>query len=282
MKIAHIALTTVLVLLILIGAAACSFLTMPHSEELELKIYTYLEEKYPDLEFKIQGYTQETYTNGKYVFHVLCKTTEVEFQIYHSSFLTTDSYSVTYANLSAEKMLFTSLGESLTQTYIQSIQWLNPYADGNTGYKFRDVDLSQWQNSVSDIESIHKIKLSTADTDSTLQAIQAITEKLNSEGIACDRISFEWVQEDYTIVFNTNMFTLNNASNEEMLAFLSYLCDGKQSDENITVSYISRTKYATLFLDELENGESIPGFGNLNSEHRENEKNIENDETSQK
>ena len=67
-----------------------------------------------------------------------------------------------------------------------------------------------------------------------------------------------------------------------MLAFLSYLCDGKQSDENITVSYISRTKYATLFLDELENGESIPGFGNLNSEHRENEKNIENDEKSQK
>ena len=105
MKSVRIFLAAMLSLFILSGVAACNFLTTPPSEKLELNIYDYLEKKYPDLEFEIKSYTQDNYTSGKYVFNVSCKTTDIDFLVYQSSFLVTDSYSVTHANLSMEEML---------------------------------------------------------------------------------------------------------------------------------------------------------------------------------
>ena len=260
MKLTRIALTAVLLLFILGGAVACTLLTAPQTEELETEIYTYLDEKYPDLEFEIKSYTQDTYTSGKYVFQVFCKTTEIDFQIYRSSFLTTDSYTVTYANLAMEKLFFSFFGEEFCESQISSVQWLDSYADDQAGYKFRDIDLSALPDSVMGAEGLYRITLRATDTESVFQSIKAITEKLSAAGVPCDKIAFAWMQNDYTIVFSTNTFTLNDASDEEMLAFLAYVSEAKQSDENVTVSYISRFKYATLLLDELADGKQIPGF----------------------
>lgn len=268
MKITRTVLAAALVLLLVITSLACSLLTMPQTEELETKIYHFLKEKYPDLEFEIKGYTQDTYTSGKYVFQVFCKTTEIDFQIYLSSFLMTDSYTVTYANLAMEKTILALFGEELSETQIRSVQWLDLYADGSVGYKFRDVDLSQLPSTVSDIASIHRITLHATDSETVLQALQTVTEKLNAVGCSCDDIAFEWTQNDYTIVFSTNTFTLNHASREELLAFLSYVSKAKQSDEIVTVSYVSRMKYATLRLNEMEKGEKFSVFESQISENR--------------
>ena len=266
MKLTRIMPAIMILLLIVIGAAACTLLTAPHSETLETNIYAYLEEKYPDLEFEIKSYTQDTYTSGKYVFQIFCKTTEIDFQIYQSSFLTTDSYTVTYANQTVGNMLLSFFEESLPSVHIKSVQWLDLYADGNTGYKFRDVDLSQLPDTVSEIESIYRIELLSEDTADVTQALRSVAEILNSENVPCDKISFEWVQADYAIIFNTNMLTLNSASDEQLAAFLTYVEEAKQSDEIITVSYLTRIKYVGLFLDEIEDEKTIPGFGDPKTE----------------
>lgn len=260
MKCSRILLTAVLTLVLLIGAVACTLLTTTQTEELETKIYTYLGEKYPDLEFEIKDYTQDTYTSGKYVFHVFCKTTEIDFEIHQSSFLTTDSYTVTYANLEMEKMFLTFFGDSLSEAQIQSVQWLDPYADGSAGYKFRDVDLSQLPCSVSEVKNIYRISLLANDTDSVLQALQTVSDKLNTAEVVCEQVTFEWLQNDFSVTLTTNTFTLNTASEEGMIAFLTYLSEVRQSDGIVTVSYIPRVKYATIFLDKLENDKIIPGF----------------------
>ena len=59
MKLTRTVLAAALVLLLVITSLACSLLTMPQTEELETKIYHFLKEKYPDLEFEIKGYTQD-------------------------------------------------------------------------------------------------------------------------------------------------------------------------------------------------------------------------------
>ena len=260
MKISRILLTAVLTLVLLIGTVACTLLTTTYTEELETNIYAYLNEKYPNLEFEIKSYTQDTYTSGKYVFRVFCKTTEIDFEIHQSSFLTTDSYTVTYANLEIEKMFLTFFGDSLSEAQIQSIQWLDLYADGSTGYKFRDVDLSQLPHSVSEVKNIYRISLLANDTDGVLQALKTMNDKLSTADIVCNQVTFEWLQNDFSVLLTTNTFTLNTASEEEMVEFLSYLGEVRQSDGIITVSYIPRVKYATLFLDKLENDKVIPGF----------------------
>ena len=255
-------LTLLLAIALVTGAVSCSFsfLTPPHSEELELKIYDYLQEKYPSLEFDITSYKQDTFTSGKYVFNVTCKTTGIDFLVYQSSFLTTDSYTVTYANLSVEEMLVGILGEAIMSTHAKSVQWLDMFADGNTGYRFREVDLTTLPTSALEIEDIYKIVLNFQDTETTVQALKAIAEKLTGEEIQCDTIMFEWIQNDYTIEFTTNTYTLTEASDEELLGFLTYVDEAKKSDEFVTLSFVSRTKKTELFLDEMESTENVPGF----------------------
>ena len=262
MKFARVLLTIVLALVMLTGAVSCSFsfLTPPHSEELELKIYDYLQGKYPELEFEITSYKQDTFTSGKYVFNVTCKTTEIDFLVYQSSFLTTDSYTVTYANLSVEEMLVGVLGETIMSTHAKSVQWLDMFADGNTGYRFREVDLTTLPTSALEIEDIYKIVLNFQDMETTVQALKDITEKLTGEDIPCNTITFEWIQNDYTIEFTTNTYTLTEATEEELLGFLTYVDEAKKTDEFVTVSFVSRIKKTQLFLDEMESTENVPGF----------------------
>jgi len=83
------------------------------------------------------------------------------------------------------------------------------------------VDLSQIPSRISDIENIYRIEILNTDTASTSQAIQDVAKTLSHAKIPCDKISFEWTYDDYAIVFNTNMFTLEQASEEYGIAMLS-------------------------------------------------------------
>ena len=113
-----------------------------------------------------------------------------------------------------------------------------------------------------------RISLLANDTDGVMQALKTVTEKLNAADVVCDQITFEWLQNDFSVILTTNTFTLNAASEEEMLAFLTYLGEARQSDGIITVSYIPRAKYVTLLLDKLEDDKVIPGFEGRFSESK--------------
>lgn len=260
MKIFRSLLTILLAFLILTGSVACAFLEPPLSEETELKIYDYLEKKYPDLEFEITSYSQDTYTSGKYIFNVNCKTTDVDFLVYQSSFLITDSYTVTYANLAMEEKLVAVLGKTIMTDYAKSIQWLDIYADGNTGYKFRDVDLTTLPESVVGIDSIYRVVINAQNTAEVFETLKIITEKFDHATVHCSSITFEWVQNDYTIVFTTDTCTINNATEEELASFIDYVDGAKKNDEFITISFVSRIKRVQASTTDISPDKFIPGL----------------------
>ena len=260
MKIFRSLLTILLAFLILTGSVACTFLETPLSEETELKIYDYLEKKYPDLEFEITSYSQDTYTSGKYIFNVNCKTTDVDFLVYQSSFLITDSYTVTYANLAMEEKLVAVLGKTIMTDYAKSIQWLDIYADGNTGYKFRDVDLTTLPESVVGIDSIYRVVIDAQNTPEVFETLKIITEKFDHATVHCSSITFEWVQNDYTIVFTTDTCTINNATEEELASFIDYVDGAKKNDEFITISFVSRIKRVQASTTDISPDKFIPGL----------------------
>ena len=249
-----------LAFLILTGSVACTFLETPLSEEMELKIYEYLENKYPGLEFEIISYSQDTYTSGKYVFNVCCKTTNVDFLVYQSSFLITDSYTVTYANLAMEEKLVAVLGKIIMTDYAKSIQWLDIYADGNTGYKFRDVDLTELPDSVVGIDSIYRVVINAKNTAEAVESLKVITEKFDEATVHCSSITFEWVQNDYSIVFTTDTCTINDATEEELASFIDYVDGAKKNDEFITISYVSRIKRVQASTTDIAPDKIIPGL----------------------
>ena len=260
MKFFRSLLTILLVFLIMTGSVACTFLETPLSEEMELKIYSYLENKYPDLEFEIKSYSQDTYTSGKYVFNVSCKTTEIDFLVYQSSFLITDSYTVTYANLAMQEKLVGVLGKTIMDNYAKSIQWLDLYADGNTGYKFRDVNLTELPDSVVGIDSIYRVVINAKNTEEAVESLKVITEKLDEATVHCSNITFEWVQNDYSIVFTTDTCTINNATEEELANFIDYVDGAKKSDEFVTISFVSRIKRVQASTTDIAPDKIIPGL----------------------
>ena len=260
MKIFRSLLIILLAFLILTGSVACTFLETPLSEEMELKIYEYLENKYPGLEFEIISYSQDTYTSGKYVFNVCCKTTNVDFLVYQSSFLITDSYTVTYANLAMEEKLVAVLGKIIMTDYAKSIQWLDIYADGNTGYKFRDVDLTELPDSVVGIDSIYRVVINAKNTAEAVESLKVITEKFDEATVHCSSITFEWVQNDYSIVFTTDTCTINDATEEELASFIDYVDGAKKNDEFITISYVSRIKRVQASTTDIAPDKIIPGL----------------------
>lgn len=270
MKIFRSLFTIVLALLILTGSVSCTFLETPLSEEMELKIYEYLGQKYPDLEFEITSYSQDTYTSGKYVFHVRCKTTEIDFLVYQSSFLITDSYTVTYANLAMQEKIVAVLGKAIMTDYAKSIQWLDVYADGNTGYKFRDVNLAELPDSVVGIDSIYRVVINAKSTDEAVEALKIITEKLDEAKVHCNSITFEWVQNDYSIVFTTDTCTINNATEEELVKFINYVDNAKKTDEFVTISFVSRVKRVQASTTDIDPNKFIPGLHENTSNGEEN------------
>ena len=248
-------LSIFLMLSILILSSSCSFLNVSSSVKVETVISDYLNNKYPDLEFEIGSYTQDTYTSGRYVFNVYCKTTSVEFTVYHSSFLTTDSYSVVYANYAMEKSLLSILGEEFCELYVNNIQWKNLYADGSDGYRFRTMELEKIPYAVSEVSEIYGfvLKNGTNETEVTVaQIMKEAVSKFSAAGIQLEKIVFQFAIGKDTVLLTTDAYTVQTATEEELDLLLLHIEEAQTTDEIVEIVFGSDIKKAEYFLKDSE------------------------------
>lgn len=187
------------------------------SAKVQKRVLDYLNKKYKGLEFELLDYTQDEKTSGRYKIHVLCVTNDVEFDIYYSTLLTTDSYSVCHANSLMEKRINEVIDPKAAEFInIDSIQWFDLFEDGKAGYKFREIkaDVSY---DVKDLKEIYRIRLDseTFKTEGAVyEAVQSIfmaIDILAAEGIVLDRVAFEFTAEEKPFLFETNTKSVKEA-----------------------------------------------------------------------
>ena len=275
MKLKHV-LSAFLLLAVLIGACACSFLTVPFSDKVETEIYDYLKTKYPNLNFEIKSYTQDTYTSGRYEFHVLCTDTSIEFTIYHSSFLTTDSYSVIYTNNRMEESLFEAFGEDFNSLYVESIRWKDIYVEGCENYRFRDMDITKVPYAVSEVSDIRLFVLkddSCKDATEAANAINAVVSKFGDAGIDLKKIVFQMTLGKDTVLLTTDAHSVRASAETALAERLTHIANAQETDDFVQVFYGQDLKTAEYFLkNEDEKSDKDK------NENDENDKNKEKDE----
>lgn len=240
-----------LMLSILIIASACSFLSVSSSDKVETVIADYLNNKYPDLEFEIGIHTQDTYTSGRYVYNIRCKTTDVDFTLYHSSFLTTDSYSVVCANSSMEKSLRALFLDEFNSQYVKTIQWMNFYADGSDGYRFRDVSVTKLPYPITDVTEIYRFTLKDNSFETEAEIVQVMKEavtEFENEGIVLEKITFQFVLGKDTVLLTTDTSTVQLSPEEKLEALLIQIGVAQGTNELVEVVYGSNLKKAEYFL----------------------------------
>lgn len=240
-----------LMLSILIIASACSFLSVSSSDKAETTVYDYLQNKYPGLEFEIKSYTQDTYTSGRYVYNILCKTTNVDFTLYHSSFLTTDSYSVVCANSSMEKSLRALFLDEFNSQYVKTVQWMNFYAEGSDGYRFRDVSVAKVPYPTSDVTEIYRFTLKDNSFETEAELVQVMKEAISefeNEGIVLEKITFQFVFGKDTILLTTDTSTVQLSTEEKLEALLVHIGVTQGTNELVEVVYGSNLKKVEYFL----------------------------------
>ena len=268
-------LSALLLLSVLFGAAACSFLSVSSSEKVETTVYDYLKNKYPGLTFEIKSYTQDTYTSGRYVFDVFCTTTAVEFTVYHSSFLTTDSYSVVYANADMEKSLRSILGAEFDAQYAKTVQWKNLYVDGSDGYRFRNMDVTKIPYAPAEVSEIYRFALkadSYATEAEAVQAMKNVIAKFADAGITLEKIVFQFSRGKDTVLLTTDTYTVQTASEETLENLLVHIKTAQETDMLVEVVYGADLKKAEYFLEsQPENSD-----GGDSSETSGTEQQIEN------
>lgn len=252
-------LSALLLLSVLFGAAACSFLPVSSPEKVETTVYDYLKNKYPGLTFEIKSYTQDTYTSGRYVFDVFCTTTAVDFTVYHSSFLTTDSYSVVYANAEMEKSLRSILGEELDTRYAKTVQWKNLYADGSEGYRFRNMDVTKIPYAPSEVSEIYRFALkddSYATEAEAVQAMKNVIAKFADAGMTLEKIVFQFSFGKDTVLLTTDTYTVQTSTEEMFENLLIHIKTAQETDMLVEVVYGADLKKAEYFLEsQTENDE---------------------------
>ena len=252
-------LSALLLLAVLLGAAACSFLSVSSSEKVETTVYDYLKNKYPGLTFEIKSYTQDTYTSGRYVFDVFCTTTAVDFTVYHSSFLTTDSYSVVYANADMEKSLRSILGEELDTRYAKTVQWKNLYVDGSDGYRFRNMDITQIPYAPTEVSEIYRFALkddSYATETEAVQAMKTVIARFADAGVILEKIVFQFSLGKDTVLLTTDTYTVQTATEETLENLLVHIKTVQETDMLVQVVYGADLKKAEYFLEsQTENSD---------------------------
>ena len=265
-------LSMLLMLSIIIIVSACSFLSVS-SDKVDHIVYDYLNNKYPDLEFEIKSHTQDTYTSGRYVYDIFCKTTGVDFTLYHSSFLTTDSYSVVYANASAEKSLREPFGEEFGSLYIEKIQWVNFYADGSDGYRFRDMTTQKLPDSIKDIKEIYSFVLKTNSFETTAEAAKILKETISEfydAGVVLETITFQFYLTKDSVLLTTDTETILNATEETLEQLLTHIADAQVTDEIVEVVPSSGIKKAEYFLKDQKDLSVTESDKNVKSTETEN------------
>jgi len=269
-------LSVLLLFVILIGATACSFLSVSSSDKVETAIYDYLKNKYPDLSFEIKSYTQDTYTSGRYVFHVFCSDTAVDFTVYHSSFLTTDSYSVICANLCMEDSLRTVFGKEFNDLYVESIQWKNVYSDGCEGYRFREMDLQQVPYAVSEVSDVQNFILkqeSCENETEAAEAMKAVIDGFGAAGINLEKIVFQFRLGQDTVFLTTDSYSVQNTEMEAFSDFVVRIAAAQGSDDVVKVFYGQDLKKAEYFLTDEDEEDHGGENGNAKDDAKDNEKN---------
>lgn len=265
-------LSMLLLLSILIGALGCSFLSISSSDKVETVIYDYLKSKYPNLNFEIKSRTQDNYTSGKYVFHVVCTDTGVDFTVYHSSFLTTDSYSVIYANMRMEESLREAFGEAFNDLFVDSIRWKDIYVEGCEDYRFRDMDLTKIPYAVSEVSDIRLFILkneSFKDETEAVQTLKTIVSKFDEIGIDLKKIVFQMKLGKDTVLLTTDAYSIRTAEETALAERLVHIANAQGTDDFVQVFYGQDLKTAEYFLkNETEKSDG------------EKEKNIQQTESS--
>ena len=271
-------LSALLVLSVLLGASACSFLSVSSSDKVETTVYDYLKNKYPDLTFEIKSYTQDTYTSGRYVFNIFCTTTSVDFTVYHSSFLTTDSYSVICANADMEKSLRAILGEELEAQYAETVQWKNLYADGSDGYRFRNMDITKIPYAPAEVSEIYRFALKKGSYETEAEAVQVMKSaiaKFADAGIVLEKIVFQFTLGKDTVMLTTDTYTVQTETAESLEKLLVHIKTAQETDEVVEVVFGADLKKAEYFL-ENRNGNSNEEDSSETTETSNTEQQVEN------
>lgn len=197
-------------MLLCIGLLIPVFCACTPSAKVQKRVFDYLNKKYKGLEFELVSFSQDEKTSGRYKIHVLCTTNNVEFDIYYSSLLTTDSYSICAANALMEKFINEAIDPNSAQfTNIADIQWFDLFEEGSAGYKFREVgpDVSYELNQV---KSIYRIRLASEDFEKegaineVVQSIFMAIDVLDAQGIELDKVTFEFTAEGKPFLFEAS------------------------------------------------------------------------------
>ena len=211
MKIISVLLLSVCLLL---GLCSCTLANEtgednPKQSKVEKEVFAYLKEKYPNHEFEIREYTQEKDMSGRYEVKVLCKNTNVLFEVYHAPILTTDSYAVSQANAYMENDLTELLGAAHGLAKVKSIQWKDSFADASNGYKFREVPIEELPYSTMSVSELYRIRLENIESpNDAAQSVDMVITVLETKGVSLDRVTFEFMLGEDQIIFTTNTHTI--------------------------------------------------------------------------
>ena len=151
--------------------------------------------------------------SGRYEVDVLCKNTGVSFMVYHSSMLTTDSYAVSQANAYMNADICELLGAAWDLANVESVQWLDEYAEESSGYKFRSVDVNRLPQNPQSVGEFYRVNLKNIQSpNDAAQCVDMVITVLNTKGVVLDRVTFEFVLGEDTLIFTTNTDTVLNTT----------------------------------------------------------------------
>lgn len=242
------------VVLLMAFAAACA-----PSEKMEKRVYDYLENKYGDWGFELLDYTQDKATNGGYTVNARCGLTGVDFEIYVTSLLITDSYYVRSANATMDAQLLGYFEGKEALTGVSDIQWLDIYEDNSGGYRFREPDdtLSDDPQGVTDIYRIYLTNVPSANE--AAQCIIMTLSILNANNVHLDSVTFDFELDGEQMLFVTDTDAVLSVSADSFAALEQMLMpDGNTSNLMVNIFYESSSVKVIEFHGEESLPETIP------------------------
>ncbi len=188
---------------------ACLFILMftscrSNESKLYDEIYTYLNDSYKGVEFRINGYTQDIQTSGRYLFDVTCLTTNQDFEVLKYSLYISDSYYVSHANTQLRSEVYEILGDARELIRIQDVQCLNQYKSDDDSYRFAD-DTEMFSMSLTELSEIYRVTFEGVESSNDVaQCIYMFCEIMSRNGCNFKKISFDFQLNGESIRLVTN------------------------------------------------------------------------------
>lgn len=220
------------------------------SQKMQNKVYEYLNTKYKGLEFELVDYSQDKETSGRYIIDVKCVTNDVDFEIYASNLYISDGYSVSYANAYMEPLLTEALSDVKELAKIESVQWMDIFADNSNGYKFREVGNISYE--MTDIKEIYRVTLSDVEsTNEATQCIYMVITQLDLKGVSLNKIVFDFRIGEVPILLTTDTASVKEASFVDLEKKLQDAVDSAVTEQkNILFQSDPSYNEVSFFLDE--------------------------------